>query len=380
MDADSAMGVRLLAGADGAHYVSWVERHGKRSRLVFSKLGQGDSLSWGAPQIIAQGDDWFVNWADFPVLAALPGGALAATWLQSAGREGTWDYGARICFSSDAGATWSESRVLHEDSSGPEYGFVSMAPLGPDAFGVVWLDSRNMTGGDHGSGGHGSGSMALYFRRFNAAGEPGPELLLDDSTCECCSTSALVDGSGALQVAYRNRTADETRDMNLVTLGGELGFERRKTVEDGWVIAGCPVNGPSLASHKQSLAMAWFTAAGAKAAVQVAVSKDGGASFGSLEQLDLGAPMGRVQSCYDNSGQLYVAWLEAAPADSEGEARWMLWRAGLDEQAQILTGASGARTSGFASLVAAPDGGCLFAWTTVAGDGDQTGVASISIQ
>ena len=380
-DADSAMGVRLLNGADGETYVSWVERHGDESRLRFSQLEK--AFTWSAPKTIATGSDWFVNWADFPVLASLADGTLAATWLQNSGRTGTSGYGARISFSKDGGDAWSASVALHEDSSGPEYGFVSLAALGPESFGAVWLDSRNMQSGGHGedNGGHGTGEMALFFRRFAADGTPGPELLLDDRTCECCSTAAVVDGSGALQVAYRNRDAEEVRDMFLITLGGTLGFDRRATITDNWKFPACPVNGPSLAAHGSELSMSWFTAAGGKTAVKVATSRDGGASFGFPTQVDLGSPLGRALACYSETGELFVAWLELPSAGSGGDARWLLSQVGADAKPRLLAEVEGSRTSGFASLVKAPGGGLLFAWTTRAGGvASQTGVATSRIQ
>jgi hypothetical protein len=371
--ADSAMGVRLLDGADGAHYVSWVERHGDESRLLFSKLDE--TLAWGSPKTIASGSDWFVNWADYPVLASLADGTLAATWLQSIGGENERGYGARISFSGDGGELWSEPTFLHDDSAGPEYGFVSLAAMGPDTFGAVWLDSRNIKGGAHGAG-----SMALYFRRFAASGAPGPELLLDDRVCDCCSTATVVDGSGALQVVYRDRDAEEIRDVSLVTLGGPIGFDRRATIADNWKIPGCPVNGPSLASHGAELSFAWFTAADGKSAVKVATSKDGGASFGFPTKVDLGGPMGRALACYDKEGALFVAWLEAPALGSNSAAKWLMVKVGGDEKPRVLAEVEAGRASGFASLTKAPGGGLLFAWTTApTGQDKQTGVTSSHI-
>jgi hypothetical protein len=38
-------------------------------------LKKGDG--WSAPRVIAEGANWFVNWADFPSMVALP----TARWL-----------------------------------------------------------------------------------------------------------------------------------------------------------------------------------------------------------------------------------------------------------------------------------------------------------
>ena len=42
-------------------YLSWVERDSVQSYLKYSAL---ENETWDAEQIINQGDDWFINWAD----------------------------------------------------------------------------------------------------------------------------------------------------------------------------------------------------------------------------------------------------------------------------------------------------------------------------
>ena len=76
-----------------------------------------------------------------------------------------------------------------------------------------------------------------------------------------------------------------------------------------------------------------------------------------------------------------MAWLELPSAGSAGDARWLLSQVGADAKPRLLAEVEGSRTSGFASLVKAPGGGLLFAWTTRAGGvASQTGVATSRIQ
>ena len=72
----------LFVSETGQIYLSWVEQlNDTTNALLFSILGKDN---WSAPQSIAQGSDWFVNWADFPSLVAYKdqGQSLAAHWLQ----------------------------------------------------------------------------------------------------------------------------------------------------------------------------------------------------------------------------------------------------------------------------------------------------------
>ena len=68
----------LTTNERGDPVMTWVEEQKGVSTLLYSTL-KGDD--WSQPSIISQGNDWFVNWADFPSLAVHPSGAMAAHYL-----------------------------------------------------------------------------------------------------------------------------------------------------------------------------------------------------------------------------------------------------------------------------------------------------------
>src|SRR5215475_4973293 len=69
----------LAVSPDGRVYLSWIERLGEGTfSLRFATL---EKDGWSTPRVIAEGSNWFVNWADFPSMVALPDGSLAAHWL-----------------------------------------------------------------------------------------------------------------------------------------------------------------------------------------------------------------------------------------------------------------------------------------------------------
>ena len=69
---------RVVCGADGKTYLSWIEKStGGSHALRFSVL---EKDAWSTPSTIATGDDWFVNWADFPSMAVTADGVMAAHW------------------------------------------------------------------------------------------------------------------------------------------------------------------------------------------------------------------------------------------------------------------------------------------------------------
>ena len=80
MDSPAAPGSgepNLALAPDGSMLLSWTERDGEGYRLKFARRQSGDE--WSAPREIAQGDDWFVNWADFPSMAVAEDGRSSRT-------------------------------------------------------------------------------------------------------------------------------------------------------------------------------------------------------------------------------------------------------------------------------------------------------------
>jgi hypothetical protein len=206
--------------------------------------------------------------------------------------------------STDGGRTWSEPASPH-DASPTEHGFVSVVPLAGGRAAVVWLDGRE-TGGGHEDG----GAMTLRSAVMEADGALQGSVLLDGRVCDCCQTSAAALKDGEIAVSYRDRSETEVRDVALVTFDSTRRSEPRPVHRDGWEIAGCPVNGPAIAARGDTVAVAWFTAAGGKARVRLALSADGGRTFAPPRQVDLGEPSGRVDIVFLEDGAPLVSWVE----------------------------------------------------------------------
>ncbi|MCH7782802.1 exo-alpha-sialidase, partial [candidate division KSB1 bacterium] len=127
----------LYADDNGNVYLTWIKKGEKRvSSLMFSKFEDGD---WSSARKIAEGNDWFVNWADFPSLISTPDGKFAAHWLAKSD-VGTYAYDVNIARSLDGGKSWSEPLLPHSDGTPTEHGFVSMLPWDDESFFAMWLD------------------------------------------------------------------------------------------------------------------------------------------------------------------------------------------------------------------------------------------------
>lgn len=357
---------RLFTSAEGAVYLSWVEfLNDSTDALRFARLENGQ---WGTPQEIAQGADWFVNWADFPSLVTYPGNdqRMVAHWLQMRA-EGTYDYDVRLSQSQDGGQTWSSSFIPHRDSIAAEHGFVSMLPLSEQQIFVTWLDGRNTKGDEHAAPaddhGHGhGGAMTLRAAVVDPTGALSQEAELDARVCDCCQTSAALTPNGPI-VAYRDRSEEEVRDIYIVRQVGGEWQSPAAVYQDNWKIAGCPVNGPVIKAQGNNVAVAWFTAPEGKAEVRMAFSTDQGASFSAPVRMDKGLPLGRVGLAFTEDNELVLTWLE----QTEDAAEIRLARVNLKGEKKeelVLAEVEASRESGF-PVITMHDDKIYFAYTQV---------------
>ncbi len=346
----------LATGPDGRVYLSWIEPAPDSTHALRFSVRERDG--WSAPRTIASGRDWFVNWADFPMLAVLPNGRMAAHWLQKSGK-GTYAYDVRMSVSADGGATWSPGVVPHTDGTASEHGFVSMWHAPGDSVGLVWLDGRKYGASDdeHDL----SNEMTLRYTTVGADGRAAPDREIDGRVCDCCQTGSAMTSTGPL-VVYRDRTADEVRDIYVTRLVNGAWTPGRPVHADGWVMPACPVNGPQADAEGQRVAVAWFTAADSTPAVKLAFSTDGGATFGAPVRVDDGNPEGRVDVQLLPGGDAAVTWIERT-GQSEAVVRVRrVGAAGRLGPPHELAASSSARSTGFPRMVRAGDN-LVFAWT-----------------
>lgn len=353
----------FLSSARDGVLLSWLEPVPGRqlSALRFAKYRDG---GWSEPKTIVERADLFVNWADFPSIVEDEKGTLFAHWLQKSGK-GTYAYDVKMATSTDGGATWGEPFLLNRDGKESEHGFVSLAPLRGGGIGATWLDGRKMGGGGDHEEGHDAGDMTLRYATVDAKGTLSTDVEIDPRTCECCATGMAMTTAGPV-IVYRDRSPAEIRDISRVRYTSEGWTQPAPVRDDGWKIAGCPVNGPQIDAAGNRLAIAWFTEANRQPRVYLAFSEDGGATLGNPIVVDDGKPAGRVDVVMLDGSDALVTWLEQTTAGAELRAR-RVSPSGVEPSTKIADTTT-ARGAGFARIArSGPD--VFIAWTEQATTG-----------
>lgn len=341
----------LYTDPAGTVYLSWIEKRKEQSALKYARLIDGQ---WSAPTVINSGSNWFVNWADYPMLAADGQGNMVAHFLEKS-EKGTYTYDVKLVSSVDSGTSWGAPRILNEDGKKAEHGFVSLVPYKEDFF-VSWLDGRNaaVEGMDH--GGH-HGQMTLRGAIITTRGEKSGEWELDGRVCDCCQTSAAITSNGPV-VVYRDRSTDEIRDISIVRMVNGQWTAPRPVFSDNWKIAGCPVNGPRIDALGNHVAVGWFTSPmEGKGQVSVALSHDGGASFGAPIRIEEGKAIGRVDVLMIDEKTAMVSWMEGSTIKVT-----RVHADGTKEPSITVAASSEARSSGFPQMTRSGNH-LIFAWT-----------------
>ena len=290
----SAYGPRLTQSDNDGAILSWMEKQEKTSTLLYSAFKIDE---WDAPKTAVTDDKMFVNWADLPAVLATGGDSFLTFWL-SYTADAPYAYQLLTANSEDDGESWSEPLVAHTDGTPTEHGFVSTY-ADDQGTGLIWLDGRNTP--DKG--------MTLRGAVLSGTGDRQNEALIDEMVCDCCKTDIAVAESGPIAV-YRNRTEDEVRDIYVSRNIDGQWQEGFSLSDDGWVISGCPVNGPAIVAADKRVVVAWFTAANNQPIVKVATSRNSGKTFSEPLEIASKNVSGHVAIAMIDRNTFAVSWLQ----------------------------------------------------------------------
>jgi hypothetical protein len=346
----TSMGPQITASPNGA-VVSWMEQSDATFTLRFAELSSAGQ--WTAPKTIVSGTDWFVSGVDPPAVIRLRDGSLAAAWYKAVDLA-TEAYDTLMATSRDDGKTWSKPFSPHHDGTKSQHGFASLFewPAGQGGgLGLVWLDGR--AGAD----------MSLHTGRFDAAWKQTAEAQVNARVCECCPTSVAI-ASGGPVAAFRDRSAEEVRDIHVVRRDGDTWAEPVPVFAKHWQVDSCPVNGPAIAASGDQVAVAWFEAPDDDGHAYVAFSSDGAKTFGTPVRVDDAASLGNVGVALLDGGAAAVTWVEF---DNGGRFRVRrVEPSGARSAAKPIAGGDGRFVSGIPRIARVGDR-LLFAWSETRG-------------
>ena len=306
LNLDAESGAPYLLKSNNNLYMSWTEL---KNDSVFLYEGKFENDQLVDKNLITKGIDWFVNWADFPSISHNKINDNMMSFNLKKSSEATFSYDINYHFKKND--KWINKNKLHNDNTFTEHGFVSIQPF-KDGFIASWLDGRNTSHEKSSHNDHSSGPMSLRSAIVSENGEVIEEFEIDSKVCDCCQTSMTV-ANGTPIVVYRDRTDQEIRDISISRYIDGSWTNPQLINNDGWVINGCPVNGPNIDSYGDNVVVSWFSASNGIPKVNVKFSNDRGYSFSEKIYVnDLNnIPLGRVDVEFIDNDEILISWLSS---------------------------------------------------------------------
>jgi hypothetical protein len=285
--------------ADGHLLLSWVETDLGSSTAKFAIL---EEHGWSMPLTVVKVDG---KLADPPVVLGLSDGSLAAAWMPYLkGASSRYAADIYLARSIDGGLTWSQPLKPYGDDARIYDAQMSLAAL-PDArLALVWTDMRNTS--QDPAADKTANRYQLTASIIDKNWRASPEMILDNDVCSCCRSYTDALGEQLVTV-YRDHAVGEIRDISAVRWQASGNPQIVNVHADGWVIGGCPSNGPSVDLTPTAGVAAWFTAADGKGRVKLAFSTDSGAHFNQPIELDVDAS-GYANALLLDDGSALVSW------------------------------------------------------------------------
>lgn len=340
----------LIKNTSGELLLSWVERTNDGHRMMIARYQKG---KWNKASPVADGKNWFVNWADFPSTVALADGTIWAHYLVKSG-PGTYAYDVVIKSSKDNGNSWSKPIIVNDDGTKTEHGFVTLWPWSSSEVAVAWLDGRKTAGAtthDHDEMNTGDNSdkvMTLRAAVFSKNGKKSNEWLIDQRTCDCCQTDAAVTDKGPI-IIYRDRDMHEIRDIYTSRYLNGKWTVGNSIAKDNWLMPACPVNGPAISAFQNNVWAAWYTGAHNSSTIRIAYSNSSGEKYTSKTFLQGMQIQGRVDIAGDPTGA-WLLWTEENTEQSIWLARINNKLSTVGKPIKIAQLVGRGRATGFAKL------------------------------
>jgi hypothetical protein len=131
---------------------------------------------------------------------------------------------------------------------------------------------------------------------------------------------------------------------------------------DNWQIAGCPVNGPSVAAMNERVAVAWFSAKDDTPKIQLVMSSDSGQSFSDPIVVESPNTNGRVGTVILESNEIVISWMDTTDGAKIVLSRYDIKGKFLD--ITDVASSSASRRSGF-PIIEAVGNSVYVTWTDI---------------
>ena len=266
----------LAADRHGRVALTWVTRDSLGQDLWLA-LSADSGLTFADPVRVNPRPGSVTSYAECrPIAAFGPAGELLVAWSERRG-DSLLVADLAVRASSDGGRTLGPPVIVNDDAADGRpvfHGFPSLVALPDAGWFAVWMDEREQVA----AGARGATASLFYALSHDGGQTWSDNRSLTARVCTRCRAAAVADPSGLVAVAYRAAIGDLHDPALAVSTDGGVSFALDTVLAgDGWLLSGCPVEGPSLTvDHAGGGQYAWYTGAGEGGVWIVPWRADGG--------------------------------------------------------------------------------------------------------
>jgi YHS domain-containing protein len=247
--------VYLTSDAENRPVISWCETDRKNGKKNYYMAFFDESSSRFLPRIpvpIEQNASFHEE--GMPKVAIKADGTIIAVYETSVPSDSNRFAGfVHYLVSTDKGKTWTDPACVHADTTrGKSHSFAAITRLSDGEIGASWLDE---------SFDRKVGGRPVMFAKTGSNNRFENERIIDSAACQCCRIAISSNPGNRITVAFRDIINDSIRDMSVSTSddNGKTFTRAVSFSKDGWVINGCPHNGPAVAATNNRIYATWFT-------------------------------------------------------------------------------------------------------------------------
>ncbi|HTG92790.1 MAG TPA: sialidase family protein [Pyrinomonadaceae bacterium] len=295
----------IAASPDGSVYVAWVN-HGpnKEANVMISRFNRDGEIQGTAARVNLPPGTATAWRGDPPTVAVAPDKTVYVGWTARVDSKAGHATNLYLSSSHDQGQTFAAPVKVNDDTKPGDHGMHSLAVGSDGRIYMAWLDERSIAPVpmkemkmDSSAKGHMESNRGLYYATSMDGGHTfSANQRVASDVCPCCKTALAVSSDGHLYLSWRQVLPGDLRHIAVASSSDQgKTFTAPKIVsDDQWVLAGCPVSGPSLSVDKNGvLSVLWYSAGtNGQTGLYWSQSNDHGSTFDARKLVSAGPTTG----------------------------------------------------------------------------------------
>jgi len=305
----------MAAATDGTVYVTWVEHYAEGADVWLRRINPDESRN-EAVRVNPEKGAAKAWRGDPPTVAVSAEGTVYVAWSARAATKGH-ETNLYLSASRDGGKSFEPPVKVNDDAKPARHGMHSLALDKEGRVYLAWLDERNVQpaapmGMHRGEMAEKESNSEVFVAHSEDGGRTfAKNQMIGREACPCCKTAITTAPDGKIHVGFRQVLKGDYRHI-AVSSSSDKGRNFSSPIivsDDQWMIAACPVSGPSLSVGEDgALRVLWYTEGEAGAqGLYFTISRDAGQTFSRRQLIARGHVRGNPLLVSDARGNKTAA-------------------------------------------------------------------------